>query len=37
MLKYGGGGHKSAGTCQIATEQASLVEQELIESITRDG
>lgn len=36
-LKYGGGGHEAAGTCQIATEKADEVEKELIEKITSDG
>jgi len=36
-LKYGGGGHKAAGTCQIAHEDAERVLEELIESITNDG
>ena len=37
MLKYGGGGHKAAGTCQIENENAESVERELIEAITADG
>ncbi|CAH8229596.1 exopolyphosphatase [Vibrio aestuarianus] len=37
MLKYGGGGHQAAGTCQIAIEQAEQVEKELIKQITTDG
>ncbi|KGY14055.1 exopolyphosphatase [Vibrio tubiashii] len=37
MLKYGGGGHKAAGTCQIDNEQADAVQQELIAAITSDG
>ncbi|MGC9404521.1 exopolyphosphatase [Vibrio genomosp. F10 str. 9ZC157] len=37
MLKYGGGGHKAAGTCQISTNQAKEVELSLIEKITADG
>jgi len=36
-LKYGGGGHKAAGTCQVANEDAEKVLEELIESITNDG
>ena len=36
-LKYGGGGHEKAGTCQIANEKADEVLQELIEQITADG
>ena len=37
MLQYGGGGHANAGTCQVATEKADQVLQELIEKITADG
>lgn len=37
MLKYGGGGHKAAGTCQIDNDKADQVQQELISEITNDG
>ena len=37
MLRYEGGGHANAGTCQIANEQAEEVKQELIEIITRNN
>ncbi|EGR0082790.1 exopolyphosphatase [Vibrio vulnificus] len=37
MLKYGGGGHQAAGTCQINIEDAEPVQAELIEQINRDG
>ena len=37
MLKYGGGGHHAAGTCQISHEDGPRVLQELIEKITSDG
>ncbi|MEH0689396.1 exopolyphosphatase [Vibrio cholerae] len=37
MLKYGGGGHKAAGTCQIDNDRADQVEQALIAAITADG
>jgi nanoRNase/pAp phosphatase (c-di-AMP/oligoRNAs hydrolase) len=37
MLGYGGGGHEAAGTCQIATEDAPRVLDELIAAITRGG
>ena len=37
MLKYGGGGHEAAGTCQVSNEEADKVLQELIETITDDG
>ncbi|MBF0469419.1 MAG: exopolyphosphatase [Desulfamplus sp.] len=33
MLKYGGGGHKKVGTCQIPVEKADAVLEELIEQI----
>lgn len=37
MLRYGGGGHSAAGTCQIALAQAEQVEQALIRQIRADG
>ncbi|MCH7833255.1 MAG: exopolyphosphatase [Proteobacteria bacterium] len=37
MLKYGGGGHENAGTCQIDNDDAERVLGELIERITADG
>ncbi len=37
MLRYGGGGHVAAGTCQIETEDAPRVLGELIAEITRNG
>ena len=37
MLKYGGGGHENAGTCQIDNDDAERVLGELIEQITADG
>ena len=36
-LKYGGGGHANAGTCQIQTDQAEQVLSELIAQINTDG
>lgn len=36
-LKYGGGGHENAGTCQVANADAEQVLAELIAQITRDG
>ncbi|MBF0447988.1 MAG: exopolyphosphatase [Magnetococcales bacterium] len=36
-LKYGGGGHDGAGTCQVGTESAFRVRSELINVITADG
>ncbi len=37
MLKYGGGGHANAGTCQVDNDQAEAVKEELIRQITADG
>ena len=37
MLKYGGGGHQAAGTCQIANDQADETLQALIKQINADG
>jgi nanoRNase/pAp phosphatase (c-di-AMP/oligoRNAs hydrolase) len=37
MLKYGGGGHHAAGTCQIEHDRAEPVLKELIAKITHDG
>lgn len=37
MLKYGGGGHMAAGTCQIANDKAEQVQLELVSAITADG
>jgi len=36
-LKYGGGGHHAAGTCQIDNDKAEVVLEELIEKINLDG
>jgi nanoRNase/pAp phosphatase (c-di-AMP/oligoRNAs hydrolase) len=36
-LKYGGGGHDAAGTCQIDADKASAVREELIKQINKDG
>jgi len=36
-LKYGGGGHHAAGTCQIDNDRAEVVLEELIEKINQDG
>lgn len=37
MLKYGGGGHQAAGTCQVDNDKAEEVLKELIEQIKQDG
>jgi len=36
MLRYGGGGHHAAGTCQVDTPDADRVLKELITAITAD-
>ena len=36
-LRYGGGGHNAAGTCQIDHERAPQVLKELIAQINADG
>ena len=33
MLKYGGGGHRRVGTCQVPFEEADRVLKEIIEEI----
>lgn len=35
MLRYGGGGHKNAGTCQIPNEKAEAVLTELTEALSK--
>jgi nanoRNase/pAp phosphatase (c-di-AMP/oligoRNAs hydrolase) len=37
MLKYGGGGHEKAGTCQIANNKADSILQEIINKLNADG
>lgn len=37
MLKYGGGGHQAAGTCQVGNDQAESTLKELIAQINADG
>ena len=37
MLRYGGGGHEAAGTCQIDTPDAPRVLGELVAEITQNG
>lgn len=37
MLKYGGGGHENAGTCQIENDSALKILEELIEQINTDS
>ena len=37
MLKYDGGGHENAGTCQVDNDDAERVLGELVEQINVDG
>ena len=37
MLKYGGGGHQAAGTCQVDNDKAEETLKELIAAINADG
>lgn len=37
MLRYGGGGHQNAGTCQVPGDEAERVLAELVQQITADG
>jgi len=37
MLKYGGGGHRRVGTCQVPLDQADNVLEELITQMNADG
>lgn len=37
MLKYGGGGHHAAGTCQVDNDKSEAVLKELIAVINKDG
>jgi nanoRNase/pAp phosphatase (c-di-AMP/oligoRNAs hydrolase) len=37
MLKYGGGGHQAAGTCQVGNDESEATLNALISTITTDG
>jgi len=37
MLKYGGGGHRKVGTCQVPVENAEKVLEEIILQMNEDG
>jgi len=37
MLKYGGGGHHAAGTCQVENDRSETVLAELVSVINQDG
>ena len=37
MLKYGGGGHEAAGTCQVNSDAADATLAQLVKTINQDG
>ena len=37
MLKYNGGGHARVGTCQVPTDQADRVLEELVKQMNADA
>jgi nanoRNase/pAp phosphatase (c-di-AMP/oligoRNAs hydrolase) len=37
MLKYGGGGHRVVGTCQVPYGDADTVLTELVSTMKKDG
>lgn len=37
MLKYGGGGHQAAGTCQVSHENSEETLKDLVSQINQDG
>jgi nanoRNase/pAp phosphatase (c-di-AMP/oligoRNAs hydrolase) len=37
MLKYGGGGHKVVGTCQVPYEEAEGTLQEIVDFIKAES
>ena len=37
MLKYGGGGHKRVGTCQVPVDAADAILKEIIDKMNEDG
>ena len=37
MLKYGGGGHRKVGTCQVSPDKADEILNELIKQMNQDG
>jgi len=37
MLKYGGGGHRKVGTCQVPTDKADQYLKEIIKKMNEDG
>lgn len=37
MLKYGGGGHEAAGTCQVDNLRSNQILQEVVDQIKQDG
>ncbi len=37
MLKYGGGGHKKVGTCQVPIEEADKILEMIVEAMNKDA
>jgi nanoRNase/pAp phosphatase (c-di-AMP/oligoRNAs hydrolase) len=37
MLRYGGGGHRAVGTCQVPIEQADSILEQIIKQMNQDG
>lgn len=37
MLEYGGGGHETAGTCQVGNDEADAILAKLVKIINQDG
>ena len=37
MLKYGGGGHKAVGTCQVSYDDADKIVDEMVEAIKAES
>jgi nanoRNase/pAp phosphatase (c-di-AMP/oligoRNAs hydrolase) len=37
MLEYGGGGHETAGTCQVNNDEADATLAKLVKIINQDG
>jgi nanoRNase/pAp phosphatase (c-di-AMP/oligoRNAs hydrolase) len=37
MLRYGGGGHEAAGTCQVENDKADETLKALVEQMNKDG
>lgn len=37
LLRYGGGGHENAGTCQVANDEADRIVQEILRQLDTEG